>query len=186
MSKKHIVLSLLIIFLISFLIGFVVCKYVTYKKESLLEVANEIIEKDLNIDILTNEVIKIDENVIGILKIPKINLEAPIQEGIKQSILRYAIGHFENSSVWNGNVALASHNRGSFSNYFARINELTEDDEIIYKTRMGERRYKVKEIKQIESTDWSVISNTNENKITLITCVKNKPNYRFCVIGIEK
>lgn len=186
MNKKYLILSVLIIFLISFFIGFITFRFVSYKKEAMLKLANEVINKELNIDILTNEEIKIDENMIGILKIPKINLEAPIQEGTKQSNLRYSIGHFTNSSLWCGNVALASHNRGSFSNYFARINELTEGNEIIYKTRMGERRYKVQETKIIESTDWSVISNTTDNKITLITCVKNKPNYRFCVIGIEK
>lgn len=186
MKKKYWVLSICVIFLISFFIGFITFRFISYKKEMMLDLANEVIKKEINIDLLTNEEIKIDDNMIGVLKIPKIDLEAPIQEGIKQSNLRYSIGHFTNSSLWCGNVALASHNRGSFSNYFARINELVEDDEIIYKTRMGERRYKVENIITIESTDWSVISNTNDNKITLITCIKNKPNLRLCVIGIEK
>lgn len=186
MSKKYLVLSLLIIFLISFLIGFITFKFVSYKKETTFELAKEIVNKNLDIDILTNEEIRLNEDIIGILKIPKIDLEAPIQEGTKQSNLRYAIGHFENSSIWSGNVALASHNRGSLSNYFAKINELTVDDEIIYITRMGERRYLVQETKIIENTDWSVISNTTEDKITLITCVKNKPDCRFCVVGEKK
>ena len=51
---------------------------------------------------------------------------------------------------------------------------------------MQERRYVVKNSKQIESTDWSVISNTKENKITLITCIKNQPHLRFCVKAVEE
>ena len=40
--------------------------------------------------------------------------------------------------------------------------------------------------KKIDSRDWSVISQTAENKVTLITCVKNKPELRLCVQAIEK
>ena len=50
---------------------------------------------------------------------------------------------------------------------------------------MGERRYKVTDILEIESTDWSKIEDTKENKITLITCVVNKPELRLCVQGEE-
>ena len=41
------------------------------------------------------------------------------------------------------------------------------------------------EIKKIKSTDWSVISNIKENRITLITCIKNNPKLRLCVQGVE-
>ena len=44
----------------------------------------------------------------------------------------------------------------------------------------------VEEIKEIKSTDWSIITQTSENIITLITCIKNKPNLRLCVKAVEK
>lgn len=86
----------------------------------------------------------------------------------------------------NGNVALASHNEGSYAHYFSRINELENGEEIIYKTNMGERRYVVCENKIIKETNVEVLKQTEENTITLITCVKGKRNKRQCIVGIEK
>lgn len=186
MTKKQIILSLIILFLLSFLISFIVTKHITYERERLLEVADSVIDYELNIELITENELEKNENIIGKLIIPVINLEAPIQEGTSQKVLRFAIGHFENSSFFDGNVALAAHNRGNITNYFERVKELTFGDEIIYKTRMGERRYEVCSIKEIRDTDWSVISNSDDNMITLITCINNKPDYRLCVQGIEK
>lgn len=94
-------------------------------------------------------------------------------------------GHFEDTSLWEGNVALASHNEGSYAHYFSRINELKNGEEIIYITNMGERRYEVSESKIIEETNVDILQDTKENIITLITCVKGAKNYRLCVIGKE-
>lgn len=131
-----------------------------------------------------------DENeVIGTLEIPKLELSAPIKEGIEQEILANSIGHFNNSSIWDGNVCLASHNRGdSVKHYFDRINELVNGDTIIYKTKLGERSYQVFQIKEIENTDWSITENKTKDKntITLVTCITNQPEKRFCVIAEEK
>ena len=131
-----------------------------------------------------------DENeVIGTIEIPKLELSAPIKEGIEQEILANSIGHFNNSSIWDGNVCLASHNRGdSVKHYFDRINELVNGDTIIYKTKLGERSYQVFQIKEIENTDWSITENKTKDKntITLVTCITNQPEKRFCVIAEEK
>lgn len=131
-----------------------------------------------------------DENeVIGTLEIPKLELLAPIKEGIEQEILANSIGHFNNSSIWDGNVCLASHNRGdSVKHYFDRINELVNGDKIIYKTKLGERSYQVIQTKEIENTDWSITENKTKDKntITLVTCITNQPEKRFCVIAEEK
>lgn len=130
-----------------------------------------------------------DNNSTGTIEIPKIGLVAPIKEGTDLETLAQYVGHFSNSSVWDGNVALAAHNRGtSVKHYFDRINELVNGDTIIYKTKLGERSYKVISSKEIENTDWSVTeSNANENNtITLITCIRNQPEKRLCVIAEEK
>lgn len=136
-------------------------------------------EDDLNFE---------DENsLLGTLEIPRIELSAPIKEGTNKSVIDKYVGHFTNSDIWEGNVALASHNRGeNVSTYFGRINELQKGDEIIYKTKLGERKYKVTETKEIDDNDWSVIeSNEEKNKITLVTCVANESSKRYCVIGEE-
>ena len=96
------------------------------------------------------------------------------------------IGHFQNTSLWNGNIGLAAHNRGYPVNYFGRIKELTIGDEVIYRCPNGERKYEVELITVISDTDWHYLQLSQENKITLITCVENRPNYRRCIQAIEK
>ena len=119
------------------------------------------------------------------IKIPKINIDAPIKAGTTQEILATAVGHFENTTKWNGNVPLAGHNRGYNCNFFQNIKYLENGDEIIYCTEKGERKYKVVTNKIIKQTDWSYISETTDNRITLITCVENMREYRRCVQAIE-
>lgn len=149
--------------------------------------ANEIISSNQNteVEIITKEELILNDNMIGIIEIPSLDLVAPIQEGTSQEILKEAVGHFSESSFWNGNVALASHNRSRYAHYFEKIDTLQSGDEIIYKTKLGIKKYKVYNSKIIDSTDWSVIENTKENIITLITCVQNKPKNRLCVQAIE-
>lgn len=120
------------------------------------------------------------------LEIPSIQLEAKIEEGTSQEIMNQFIGHFEESKKWVGNVCLAAHNRGYDKNYFAEIKKLKEGDEILYYYEEDKRKYRVEKNFIIQDTDLSYIENTQENKITLITCVENEPNYRRCVQAIEK
>lgn len=127
-----------------------------------------------------------DGNVLGKIIIPAIGVEAPIKEGTTAEILKESVGHFSNTSYWNGNVALASHNRGTYAHYFENINNLNIKDEIIYQTKLGTRVYVVNNIEQISEENLSVLDNCKENTITLITCIKNKPNLRLCVKAIEK
>lgn len=115
------------------------------------------------------------------IKIEKIHLDAPIMEGTESEILRRAVGHFESSSTWNGNVCLAAHNRGYKYNYFGEIKKLELGDIITYQTEYGERKYEVAINEIIKETDLSYIQDTKENKLTLITCEQNKREYRRCI-----
>lgn len=128
-----------------------------------------------------------DNSIIGALTIPKINLvDVKICEGVELEVLSNSIGHFESTNIYEGNVGLASHNAGTKANYFADINKLEKGDEIYYKTRYGTKVYEVEEISEIESTDWGKLEDTEDNKITLITCISGNTNIRLCVQGVEK
>ena len=84
-----------------------------------------------------------------------------------------------------GNVALASHNEGSYAHYFENIKDLKNGEEIIYVTHKGERRYFVCDNSIIDETNVDVLEDTEDNTITLITCVSGHRKYRRCVIGKE-
>lgn len=120
------------------------------------------------------------------IKIPSISLIAPIQEGTTTEILNKSVGHFEESPVLKGNVCLAAHNRGYEVNYFEKIKNLLLNDIIIYQYGDIEKTYAVSNVTIIKETDWSYVEEkNNKNKITLITCVDNKPEYRLCVQATE-
>lgn len=194
MKRKTLIWLIILILIIAAVLILGISKFMKYKlqktENKLLDIAQNVISTNKNIetetDVIVKEELELNENVIGILEIPKLNLTAPVKEGTTQEILKYSIGHFSNSSNWDGNIALASHNRGNYvAHYFENIHKLVVGDEIIYKTKFGERGYVVEVSKQIESTDWSVISNTKENRITLITCIRNNPKLRLCVQAVE-
>ncbi len=127
----------------------------------------------------------LDEDVLGILTIEKIGLKATVKEGSSNEILENYIGHIENTSLYDGNIGLAGHNRGYANSYFARINELENGDIITYQTKFYTRQYKVDNIQAIFETDWSLLENTQDNKLSLITCIANKKNQRLCVQATE-
>ncbi len=118
------------------------------------------------------------------IKIPNINLNAPIKDGIDTEVLNQYVGHFLESGYILGNVSLAAHNRGYPVNYFQNLKELKIGDEIIYEYKDLKLTYKINKIKIIDDTDVEVVKNTKENKITLITCVENKPEKRRYIQGI--
>lgn len=113
-------------------------------------------------------------------------LKAEIKDGTTKEILNQYIGHFKESKKWIGNVCLAAHNRGYAKNYFSDIKKLKEGDIIQYYYQNEKKEYIVKKNIIIQDIDTSCIENTEENQITLITCVENEPSYRRCIQAIEK
>lgn len=124
------------------------------------------------------------ENVWEI-EIPTIGLVAPIKEGTTKEIMDEFVGHFEHTALEKGNVGLIAHNRGYPKNYFQNIKDLKIGDKIYYTYKNTTKTYMVEYITIIKDTDWSYLENTEDNRITLITCVENEPEYRRCIQGIE-
>ena len=119
------------------------------------------------------------------IEIPKIGLKANIAEGTDEDTLNEHVGHFEDTSLLDGNIGLAAHNRGYKVNYFSKIKELEKDDIIYYYYKGYKREYKVNLKEIIEDTNWEFLESTEENKITLITCVEDMPEFRRCIQAIE-
>ena len=143
------------------------------------EKSNQNIENNVN----ENDIKKESNEFDWYIEIPKIKLYAPIEEGTDDEILNRSVGHFENTSRRNGNCGLAAHNRGYRVNYFANVKELEKGDLIYYFVDGKKYKYEISEIVIIYETDWSMLEDTEEEKITLITCVENREEYRLCVQG---
>jgi len=124
------------------------------------------------------------DGTIGRIVIPALNRVALVRPGVALSTLNHYVGHFPNTSQWDGNVALASHNRGQGS-FFAGIWTLQHGDRIFYETTMGVRTFEVVSITQIQETDMSNLNHSHENILTLVTCVYGQPGLRWSVRARE-
>ena len=120
------------------------------------------------------------------IEIKSINLKAPIEETTEADVLSRSVGHFEDTPREQGNIGLAAHNRGYEVNYFENLKSVKIGDEIIYQYNDFKMIYEIDTIEIIKDTDWSYLEKTDENKITLITCVENEPQFRRCVQASEK
>ena len=121
---------------------------------------------------------------LGTLKIPSIGVSVKIYEGTDSGQLAKGAGHFTDTSIWDGNVSLAAHNRGA-NNYFGKIHTLKPGDTLTLTTKMGTRTYAVESVKKITETDNSDTAPTWENCVTLFTCVRDERDYRWCVRAVE-
>lgn len=194
MNKKVIIISVTVTFMIIAVIStFFVVKYFmnknkidyVYEEYSSDNTQNRLDTENNNneTDSTDNLMLQIDEeNVLGVIKIDKINFEGLIYEGTSMQTLAKGVGHFENTPYLEGNVCLAAHNNNS---YWANLHTLSTGDKIHYTCFLGTKEYEVSNISKISETDWSSLRNTDTNTLTLITCVKGQKNLRLCVQAKE-
>lgn len=123
-------------------------------------------------------------NYLGRVKIPSLGVNVKVYEGTDNSSLAKGAGHFEDTSIWDGNVCIAGHNRGA-NCYFGDIHTLKAGDTITFTTKAGTRTYSVTSVSKVKETDTSMLGRTVENQITLLTCVRNQSAYRWCVQATE-
>ena len=194
MQKKVIIISITVVLIIIATIStFFIVKYFmnktkinyVYEEYSSNNTQNRLDTENTNTktDSTDNLMLHIDgKNVLGVIKIDKINFEGLIYEGTSMQTLAKGVGHFENTPYLEGNVCLAAHNSNS---YWANLHTLSTGDKIHYTCFLGTKEYEVSNISTISETDWSSLGNTDTNTLTLITCVKGQKNLRLCVQAKE-
>lgn len=107
-----------------------------------------------------------------------------VVQGTDSTALAKGAGHFKDTSIWEGNVCVAGHNRGT-NCYFGEIHTLDIGDKITLTTKLGTRTYAVTSVQKIRETDNSMLAPTMDNRITLFTCVRGQSAYRWCVQAVE-
>lgn len=194
LHKKVIIISITVVLIIIATIStFFIVKYFmnknkinyVYEEYSNDNTQNRLDTENNNIEpnSTDNLMLHIDgENVLGVIKIDKINFEGLIYEGTSMQTLSKGVGHFENTPYIDGNVCLAAHNSNL---YWAKLHTLSTGDKIHYTCFLGTKEYEVSNISKISETDWSSLENTDTNTLTLITCVKGQKNLRLCVQAKE-
>lgn len=121
---------------------------------------------------------------IATLKIPRIGINMKVYEGETAESMRKGVGHFNSTSGWDGNIGICGHNRGA-PYIIGSIINLKNGDTIQYTTSLGTRTYSVVLVEKIQNTDWSHLTATTDNRITLITCVAGDSALRWCVQAVQ-
>lgn len=137
--------------------------------------------------VTTNEIDVIQEideeiggyKVIGIINIPKINIEYPILEKTNKESLDLSITKFYGEKInQKGNVVLAGHNRLN-NTMFGKIDKLENGDIIeLTDSQMVTVKYQVFSKYIIDPNDIDCIFPIDENtrEVTLITCTNRDKN----------
>lgn len=129
-----------------------------------------------------------ENNLFGIIEIPKINLYYPIFSKLTEENLKVSPCKFYGTNLKeNTNICIAGHNYNN-DMFFSKINQLKANDEIyIYDNTGTKYTYQVQESYEVNENDLSPITNYNENEktLTLITC-NNLNNNRFIIKAIQK
>lgn len=125
--------------------------------------------------------------VIGIIKIPEIDLEYPIIDKTTKETMRISISKFSGGEINKiGNVALAGHNNYS-GTMFGKNKNLKIKDKI-YLTDLTRRtiEYEIYNIFVTDPNDTSILETEDKTKreLTLITC-KNGRSERLVIKARE-
>jgi sortase A len=112
---------------------------------------------------------------IGLMRIRRLGLEAPVLEGTDDLTLDRGVGHISGTALpgESGNIALAGHRDG----FFRVLKDIRPGDEIELLTSGKKETYYVDQIVVVSPNDVSVLESGSSRSLTLVTC------YPFYFIG---
>lgn len=117
----------------------------------------------------------VENDVIGLLEIPKIKAELPIIEGTDEEMLEKGVGHYS-ATVFpsDGEQILLSGHRDTV---FRNFGDLDIGDRFIVKMPYGAFEYEIASTKIVDKDDTSVIRLMGEEVLVVSTC------YPFRYVG---
>ena len=130
-----------------------------------------------------------DDGVMGVIRIPKLDVRLPIYHGSSDSVLQRAVGHYEGSSLPIGGVnshcLLTGHRGLPSAKLFTNLDELVEGDLFFIDVLDEVHAYEVDSICTVlpdEVDNLNVIE--GRDLVTLITCTPYGVNsHRLLVRG---
>lgn len=195
-NKKIIFYFIVLVFLISAAIIISINILNVYEEREEYEVKNKDVVKQVKAYIdelnLNENVQKFDVkfegyDVIGLLKIPAIDLEYPIISETTDATMKISISRFWGGDVNGyGNLSLAGHNNYN-GTMFGKNNKLKLGDMLELTDLSGNLiKYEIKEIFKTDPNDTSVLKTENNSirEVTLITC-SNGRKERLIIKALE-
>lgn len=167
------------VILIIILMFFIINNY-NYNEE--LENISKIIEKNMRLNsIYQTQKQSINSNYFGKIIIEKINLEYIIFNELNYELLKISPCKFYGESLRKyGNICIAGHNYND-NRFFSRIDELDIKDKIeLIDLENNIYEYIIFDKFETEENDISVLKNTKNYELTLITC--NNANKKRIIV----
>lgn len=146
-----------------------------------VSVVEENLVQSENVDSLTNE------NVLGILSIPAINLVYPIYDGATEENLLKGVARIEGTSYpvggINTNSVISGHKGYAGQIFFSKIDQLVAGDLVHIQNRKETLVYEVYNTAKIKADDVAALAVIpGQDTVTLLTCVMPRPFiYRYLV-----
>ena len=112
---------------------------------------------------------------LGVLRVPRIDLEVPVLEGTDELVLNRGVGHIDGTPRPGepGNVGIAGHRDG----FFRGLKDVTAGDVIEVETLSQRLRYRIQSLTIVSPQSVEVLEPTAEPTLTLVTC------YPFYYVG---
>ena len=133
----------------------------------------------------------IDDNIIGYINIPKMNIELPIYLGANSTNMKKGATHLTETSYpiggENTNSVIAAHRGYSTGTMFRHIDLLEVGDLIYIQNFREELTYCVYEIKIVDPDEISELKiEEDEDIITLITCHPYRINMQRYIVKAKR
>jgi LPXTG-site transpeptidase (sortase) family protein len=112
---------------------------------------------------------------LGVLTIPALELQVPIYNGTDDFTLDRGAGRIKGMAKTGeaGNLGISGHRDG----FFRVLKDIAEGDDILVQTTHGVEKYQVTDLKIVPKSDLSVLVESDEKMLTLVTC------YPFYFVG---
>lgn len=153
-----------------------------YNNNENLENISKIIEKNIRLNsIYETEKQSNTSSYFGKIYIEKINLEYAVFNRLTDELLKISPCKFYgNNMEEKGNICIAGHNYND-DRFFGKIDELELKDKIALYDLQGEKyEYIVFDIFETDENDTSVLENTKNYELTLVTC--NNSNKKRVIV----
>ena len=117
------------------------------------------------------ELPKAEGDAVAHLRIPAIDVDKIVVEGVEVGDLKRGPGHYPDSPMPGqpGNAAIAGH-RTTYGAPFNRLDELGQGDEILVTTAQGAFRYEVQRSLIVKPDEVEVLDDFGDDRLTLTAC----------------
>lgn len=143
--------------------------------EKTLQKANQLVDNEAEFPSKRSDFSPNQNDVLGLLKIPKLEKNLPIVEGTDEEMLARGVGHYSSTvHPGDGEQILLSGHRDTV---FREFGELEIGDRFLVEMPYGKYEYEIRETEIVDANDTSIITPKGEEVLTLSTC------YPFGYIG---